>query len=140
MNQRAQELHLAGAHWYATGTQRTAGPRFSARPPQTRAGEDFIRRLVYELEAVIFGGHGRKVKTRGEVFFPCTDCAALNTFALVENYGYGQLYGVRLAKFKTNRYLVCAHCRDGYGLDKEQWDQALIIARGLKALVGTNSA
>jgi Uncharacterised protein family UPF0547 len=84
-------------------------------------------------DEMIFGGHGRKVKTRGEVFFPCVQCSALNPFALVENYGYGQLYGVRIAKFSTNRYLVCAHCRDGFGLDKAQWDQALAIANGLKA-------
>jgi hypothetical protein len=82
---------------------------------------------------MIFGGYGRKTKARGEVFFPCMRCGALNPFALVENYGYGQLYGVRLAKYKSNRYLLCAHCRDGYGLDKAQWEQSIIHARGLKA-------
>jgi hypothetical protein len=82
---------------------------------------------------MIFGGYGRKTKTRGEVFFPCTRCSALNPFALVENYGYGQLYGVRLAKYNSNRYLLCAYCRDGYNLDKAQWDQAMIHAQGLKA-------
>lgn len=81
---------------------------------------------------MIFGGYGKKSKTRGEVFFPCMDCNALNAFALVENYGYGQLYGVRVAKYKTNRYLLCSHCQDGYGLEKEQWDQAMLVADGLK--------
>lgn len=82
---------------------------------------------------MIFGGYGRKAKSRGEVFFPCTRCTALNPFGLIENYGYGQLYGMRLAKYKTDRYLVCAHCQDGYGLDKQQWEQALLHAKGLKA-------
>ena len=59
-------------------------------------------------------------------------CEALNVFALVENYGYGQLYGVRLAKYKTNRFMLCGHCEDGYGLDKEQWEQAKVVAQGLK--------
>lgn len=81
---------------------------------------------------MIFGGYGKKSKTRGEVFFLCTDCNALNTFALVENYGYGQLYGVRVAKFKTNRYLLCSHCQNGFSIEKEQWDQAILVADGLK--------
>lgn len=59
-------------------------------------------------------------------------CEALNVFALVENYGYGQLYGVRLAKYKTNRFMLCAYCEDGHGLGKEQWEQAKIVAQGLK--------
>jgi hypothetical protein len=81
---------------------------------------------------VIVGGSGRKTKRRGEVFFPCMRCEALNVFALVENYGYGQLYGVRLAKYKTNRYMLCTDCQDGYGLDRQQWEQAKIVAEDLK--------
>lgn len=82
--------------------------------------------------AMVFGGYGRKTKVRGEVFFPCMRCEQLNPFGLVENYGYGQLYGVRLAKFKTNRLLLCAHCQDGHGLEKDQWELALEHARQLK--------
>jgi len=83
--------------------------------------------------SVIFGGYGRKSKVRGEVFFPCTRCSALNTFALLENYGYGQLYGVRLAKFKTDRFLVCSQCQDSYGLEAHQWEQAMLVGAGLKS-------
>lgn len=82
---------------------------------------------------MIFGGYGRKSKVRGEVFFPCSRCSALNTFALLENYGYGQLYGVRLAKYKTDRFMLCSLCQDGYPLDKQQWEQAQLVAQGLKA-------
>jgi hypothetical protein len=82
---------------------------------------------------MIFGGYGRKTKVRGEVFFPCMKCEALNVFGLVENYGYGQLYGVRLAKFKTDRGMLCSQCQDGYGLEKDQWDQAMLVSKGLNA-------
>lgn len=84
-------------------------------------------------ESMIFGGYGRKSKVRGEVFYPCTRCSALNTFALLEIYGYGQLYGVRLAKYKTDRYMVCSHCKDSYPLDKAQWEQARLVAGSLKS-------
>lgn len=82
---------------------------------------------------MIFGGYGRKTKVRGEVFFPCLRCGALNAFGLVENYGYGQLYGVRLAKYGTDRMMLCAHCQEGYGLEKPQWDEAMVIAKALKS-------
>jgi hypothetical protein len=81
---------------------------------------------------VIFGGYGRKTKVRGEVFFPCMRCEALNVFGLVENYGYGQLYGLRLAKYKTNRLMLCSQCQDGYGLEKNQWEQAMIVSNEIK--------
>src|SRR5690242_16293465 len=81
---------------------------------------------------MIYGGYGRKTKVRGEVFFPCLQCSALNPFALVENYGYGQLYGVRLAKYGTNRMMLCAHCQHGYDLEKPQWDHAMTVANALK--------
>ena len=82
---------------------------------------------------MIFGGYGRKTKVRGEVFFPCMRCESLNAFGLVENYGYGQLYGVRLVKAGTNRYLLCSHCQDGFELEKPQWEQAKLVASGLKS-------
>jgi hypothetical protein len=82
---------------------------------------------------MVFGGYGRKTKVRGEVFFPCMHCEALNVFGLVENYGYGQLYGLRLAKYKTNRLMLCSHCHDGYGLDKDQWGQAMLVSKKIKA-------
>jgi ribosomal protein L40E len=82
---------------------------------------------------MIFGGYGRKSKLKGEVFFPCMRCEALNVFGLVENYGYGQLYGVRVAKFKTDRSMLCSQCQDGYGLEKGQWDQAMLVSQGLSA-------
>lgn len=82
---------------------------------------------------MIFGGYGRKTKVRGEIFFPCFECGALNPFGLVENYGYGQVYGVRLAKYGTNRMMLCAHCQEGYGLEKQQWDHAMATSKSLRS-------
>ena len=28
--------------------------------------------------------------------------------------------------------LLCSHCQDGYGLEKEQWSQASLVSTGLK--------
>jgi hypothetical protein len=81
---------------------------------------------------LIFGGYGKKRKHRGDVFFPCKSCNTVNTFGLVESYGYGQLYGVRIAKVGTNRYMLCSHCRQGYNLTKEQWQQMMVLSREIK--------
>jgi hypothetical protein len=86
---------------------------------------------------MIFGGYGRKSKLHGEVFYPCTNCSELNAFGLVESYNYGQLYGVRLAKYKTQRMLMCSKCRNGYELDKDQWERAALEAKNLKRLLDT---
>lgn len=85
---------------------------------------------------MIWFGSGRKVKTKGQVYYVCLRCDEVGVFGLTENYGYGHLYGVRLAKFGTNRYLVCASCGNGYELTKSQWDQALLVSRGIAERVG----
>jgi hypothetical protein len=59
-------------------------------------------------------------------------CSALSVFILLENYGYGHLYGVRVAKYGTGRMMLCTECRDGYTLDRNQWEQAKLVAQGLK--------
>jgi hypothetical protein len=86
---------------------------------------------------VIFGGYGRKSKLHGEVFYPCTNCSGLNAFGLVESYNYGQLYGVRLAKYKTQRTMMCSKCRNGYELDKDQWERAALASENLKRVLDT---
>jgi len=78
---------------------------------------------------VVFGGYGRKTKHRGDVYYVCLDCQALTVFGLVENYGYGQLYGVRIAKVGSNRYMLCAQCHSGYELTKEACRTAAALRR-----------
>jgi hypothetical protein len=48
------------------------------------------------------------------------------------NYGYGQLYGVRISKVGTNCYMLCSYCPRGYELTKEQWQTALTISNELR--------
>ncbi len=84
---------------------------------------------------MIFGGYGRKAKQRGEVFFVCFECQRLNVFGLLENYGYAQLYGVRVAKYGSERFMACSHCQRGWDLDADQWHHALKVSKvlGLQA-------
>ena len=42
-----------------------------------------------------------------------------------ECLGYRQLYGIRIAKLKTNRFMLCSQCQDGHELEPAQWEQAL---------------
>jgi Uncharacterised protein family UPF0547 len=84
---------------------------------------------------MIFGGYGKKSKQRGEVFYPCVECGdALSVHGLIESYGYGQLYGVRIAKVGTHRFMVCSKCQRGWELTKPQWDAAKQISNGLRSV------
>ena len=84
---------------------------------------------------MIFGGYGKKTKRRGEVMYPCVECGdALSVHGLIESYGYGQLYGVRVAKVGTNRFMVCSKCQRGWELTKPQWNAAKEIASGLRSV------
>ena len=84
---------------------------------------------------MIFGGYGKKTKHRGDVFYPCVECGdALSVHGLLESYGYGQLYGVRIAKVGTHRFMVCSKCQRGWELTKPQWDAAREIASGLRSV------
>src|SRR4051794_13862302 len=84
---------------------------------------------------MIVGGYGKKRKHRGDVFYPCARCGdALSVHGLIESYGYGQLYGLRVAKVGTPRFLICSTCQDGWELTKPQWEAARQIANGLKSV------
>jgi hypothetical protein len=84
---------------------------------------------------LIFGGYGKKAKHRGDVFYPCASCVTtVATYGLVETYGYGQLYGVRIAKVGTHRFMVCSRCQSGRELTRDQWEAARIISRQIDSL------
>ena len=84
---------------------------------------------------MIFGGYGKKRKHRGDVIYPCVECGdALSVHGLVETYGYGQLYGVRVAKVGTQRGMICSKCHRGWELTKPQWIAAMEISKGLKSV------
>ena len=85
---------------------------------------------------MIFGGWGRKTKARGELIYPCLECERITPYALIENYGYAQLYGIRLAKRGTDRLMSCAECQRGWDLSKDQWNRAKLLAKELDDMPG----
>jgi len=78
---------------------------------------------------IFLWGGGRKSKNPDEAFVPyaCQRCNSLQNFAVLENYRYGHLYGIRIAKWDTNRWLECLECNyslsipdsDGFNAAKE---------------------
>lgn len=61
--------------------------------------------------AIFFGG-GTKSKRVPNVWVPfwCSGCQQISAFQLSENYKYGQVYGIRLAKFSSKYFLSCYKC------------------------------
>lgn len=60
----------------------------------------------------IFFGGGTKTKNPGghTVPFYCSRCSQPGAFSVLENYTYGHLYGIRLAKYKAKHFLACETC------------------------------
>ena len=87
----------------------------------------------------IFWGFGSKSKNPDELWVPyyCSSCSKLSSFAVTENYKYGQVYGIRLAKYKAKYFLVCHVCDRVLVIDgKEEFITAQNIGRTIK---GTSS-
>lgn len=80
---------------------------------------------------IIFGG-GSKLKNPGGLWVPylCRPCDGLSSFLVVENYKYGHVYGIRLAKYKAKYFLVCSRCDGAIPVEsKERFQMAQAIAR-----------
>lgn len=60
----------------------------------------------------IFWGMGSKSKNYDGLWVPyfCSICDGFSAFAVTENYRYGQVYGIRIAKYKAKHFLVCQKC------------------------------
>lgn len=60
----------------------------------------------------IFWGMGSKSKNYEGLWVPyfCSICDGFSSFAVTENYKYGQVYGIRIAKYKAKHFLVCQKC------------------------------
>lgn len=60
---------------------------------------------------IILGG-GRKSKNPGEASIPfwCVREEELRMFGVFENYRYGHLYGIRVAKWDSQRWIQCRDC------------------------------
>jgi len=80
---------------------------------------------------IIFGG-GSKIKNPGGLWVPylCRMCDGLSAFLVMENYKYGHVYGIRLAKYKSKYFLVCSRCEGAILIEsKERFQMAQAIAR-----------
>lgn len=85
-------------------------------------------------------GSGSKNKNPEEAFVPyfCGRCDTFQNFAVLENYRYGHLYGVRIAKWNTTRWLQCLGCEGSIDIpDVEAFNAAKEISRSWKPLIGT---
>jgi ribosomal protein L40E len=83
----------------------------------------------------IFWGGGSKSKNYDGLWVPyfCSSCSKLSPFSVTENYKYGQVYGIRIAKFKSKYFLVCPTCDRVIVIEnKEKFMSAQRIARHIK--------
>jgi hypothetical protein len=84
----------------------------------------------------IIWGTGGKSKNPGGLWVPyfCTSCDRVQSFSVTENYRYGQVYGIRIAKYKAKYFLVCHTCDRVYQVEtKEGFIRAQEIARKIEA-------
>jgi hypothetical protein len=60
---------------------------------------------------IIWGG-GRKSKNPGKAALPfwCGREEKIRVFGVLENYRYAHLYGLRIAKWDTHRWMECGDC------------------------------
>ena len=80
----------------------------------------------------IFWGMGSKSKNYDGLWVPyyCSICDSFSSFAVTENYKYGQVYGIRIAKYKAKHFLVCQKCDRAILLERpEQFATAQGIGR-----------
>ena len=80
----------------------------------------------------IFWGMGSKSKNYDGLWVPyyCSICDGFSSFAVTENYKYGQVYGIRIAKYKAKHFLVCQRCDRAIFLETpEQFSAAQGIGR-----------
>ena len=84
----------------------------------------------------IFWGMGSKSKNYDGLWVPyyCSICDGFSAFAVTENYKYGQVYGIRIAKYKAKHFLVCQKCDRAILLERpEQFATAQGIGRRIAA-------
>jgi len=95
-----------------------------------------IQRIVYGGGMAIFWGMGSKSKNYEGLWVPyfCSICDGFSSFAVTENYKYGQVYGIRIAKYKAKHFLVCQRCDRAMLLERpEQFSTAQAIGRRIAA-------
>jgi predicted RNA-binding Zn-ribbon protein involved in translation (DUF1610 family) len=84
--------------------------------------------------AIIWGG-GAKIKNSEHLWVPylCNRCDGSRAFLVIENYKYGHVYGIRIAKYKAKYFLMCSTCELMLPiLSKDKFLLAQGIARRVK--------
>ena len=85
----------------------------------------------------IFWGMGSKSKNYDGLWVPyhCSVCDDFSAFAVTENYKYGQVYGIRIAKYKAKHFLVCQKCDRAILLERPE---QFITAQGIGRRIATS--
>jgi hypothetical protein len=89
---------------------------------------------------IIWGG-GTKSKNPGDAVVPfwCSREGGIKYFAVFENYRYGHLYGIRIAKWDTRRWIECIGCEFKVPIPtKQHFLAALSISETWKVLWASN--
>lgn len=89
---------------------------------------------------VFLWGGGSKSKNPDEAIVPyfCNRCGNLQNFAVLEHYKYGHVYGIRIAKWNTTRWLECLECSFSYSIqDVYSFNSAKEISAKWKPILGT---
>ena len=110
---------------------------------QMGATSEYIERNNPEKRAalVFIWGNGKKSKNENSarVLYPCPCCAELRSFAVFETYHYGHVYGIRIAKWKTSRFVICYVCQYQIAIPTQQgFNNAKLLDQVLNALIQTN--
>ena len=95
----------------------------------------FAYNVVREVTMAIIWGFGGKSKNPGGLWVPffCSRCDRLASFSVVENYRYGQVYGIRIAKYKAKYFLVCTTCDRVIPIDtKDRFIAAQMIGTAIQ--------
>jgi hypothetical protein len=81
---------------------------------------------------------GSKSKNYEGLWVPyfCSICDNFSAFAVTENYKYGQVYGIRIAKYKAKHFLVCQKCDRAVFLDRPE---QFVIAQGIGRRVAAHN-
>ena len=89
---------------------------------------------------IIWGG-GRKSKNPGDAALPfwCGREGEIKIFGVLENYRYGHLYGIRIAKWDTRRWIECVDCEFKVAIPtKQDFLAALSISETWNVLRANN--
>jgi len=89
---------------------------------------------------VFLWGGGSKSKNPDESIVPylCSRCSNLQNFAVLEHYKYGHVYGIRIAKWNTTRWIECLECAFSYSVqDVYSFNSAKEISAKWKPILGT---